>query len=156
MDDKGLDIKVVVQRFAQSTEALDKLGEKLSSLTSSSEAISQANQSVTEVAIQIRKIVDEFSRMTGTMRDASNKVENAATVASQFLAQTDLSSISRGLDSIQISLNGRISDLESQVRELSTTVQQRDSELAQTKAELAGLKSKINAVPEKQRKKLSL
>jgi uncharacterized coiled-coil protein SlyX len=125
-------------------------------LTSSSEAISKANQSVTEVTAQIRKIVDEFSRMTGTMRDASNKVENAATVASQFLAQTDLSSISRGLDSIQISLNGRISDLESQVRELSTTVQQRDSELAQTKAELAGLKSRINAVPEKQRKKLSL
>jgi predicted nucleic acid-binding Zn-ribbon protein len=156
MDDKGLDIKVVVQRFAQSTEALDKLGEKLSTLTSSSEAISKANQSVTEVTAQIRKIVDEFSRMTGTMRDASNKVENAATVASQFLAQTDLSSISRGLDSIQISLNGRISDLENQVEGLSEKLQSKDLELTQTKSELAGLKSRINAVPEKQRKKFGL
>jgi peptidoglycan hydrolase CwlO-like protein len=90
------------------------------------------------------------------MRDASNKVENAATVASQFLAQTDLSSISRGLDSIQISLNGRISDLENQVEGLSEKLQSKDLELTQTKSELAGLKSRINAVPEKQRKKFGL
>jgi ABC-type transporter Mla subunit MlaD len=111
---------------------------------------------MTEVSAQVRRIVDEFSQMTGAMRDASNKVESAANVASQFLSQTDLSSISRGLDSILISLNGKITDLESQVRELSTSVQQKNSELLQVRTELDRLKSKVNAVPEKQRKKLGL
>ena len=96
MDDKGLDIKVVVQRFAQSTEALEKLSEKLNSLTSSSESISRANQSVSEASLQIQKIVQEFSQMTGAMRDAGSKIENAANVASLFLSQTDLSTIGIG------------------------------------------------------------
>lgn len=156
MDDKGLDIKVVVQRFAQSTEALDKLGEKLSSLTSSSESIAKANQSVTEVTQQFRKVVEEFSRMTGTMRDASNKVESAATVASQFLAQTDLSSISRGLDLILVALNGKVSDLEAEVRGLREASQSKDIEIKNLQGSLDLLKANINAIPEKQRRKFGL
>ena len=153
MDDKGLDIKVVVQRFAQSTEALDKLGEKLSTLTSSSESIARANQSVTEVSQQIRKIVDEFSRMTGTMRDASNKVESAANAASQFLTQTDLSSISRGLDSILVALNGKVSDLEAEVKALREASQTKDVEIKKLQGSLDLLKANINTIPEKQRRK---
>jgi predicted nucleic acid-binding Zn-ribbon protein len=156
MDDKGIDIKVVAQRFAQSTEVLDKLGEKLSSLTSGSESLSRANQSMTEVSAQVRRIVEEFSRMTGAMRDASSKVESAANVASQFLSQTDLSSISRGLDAIHVSLNGKVSDLERQIKNLTEKLQSKELELAQTQSELARLKAKIDAVPEKQRKKYLL
>lgn len=128
----------------------------LSSLTSGSESLTRANQSMTEVSAQVRRIVDEFSQMTGAMRDASSKVETAANVASQFLSQTDLSSISRGLDAIHVSLNGQVSDLESQVRGLSEAVRTKDLELAQAKAELNALTSKLNSIPEKQRKKLGL
>lgn len=142
MDDKGLDIKVVVQRFAQSTEALEKLSEKLNSLTSSSESISRANQSVSEASLQIQKIVQEFSQMTGAMRDAGSKIENAANVASLFLSQTDLSTIGIGLDSILVLLNGKISNLESQVIALSEVVHQKDLELVTLRAELAFLRSK--------------
>ena len=142
MDDKGLDIKVVVQRFAQSTEALEKLSEKLNSLTSSSESISRANQSVSEASLQIQKIVQEFSQMTGAMRDAGSKIENAANVASLFLSQTDLSTIGIGLDSILVLLNGKISNLESQVIALSEVVHQKDLELVTLRAELDFLRSK--------------
>ena len=156
MDDKGLDIKVVVQRFAQSTEALDKLSEKLASLTSSSESMTRANDSVNQASVNIQKVVDEFLRLSATMRDAGNKVEEAATTASRFLSQTDLSSIERGLDSVLGLLNKKISDLEIEVQNLANSSHKKELELAATRSELQALKNKWNAVPEKQRKKIGL
>ena len=155
-DDRGIDIKVVAQRFTQSTEALDQLAQKLSSLTSNNEAITRANQNVTQAANQIQKLVDELARLTTTMKDAGSKVEIASNTAAQFLSQTDLTSISRGLDLIHVSLNGKMADLDAQVRNLNESSHKKDLELSIARAELDLLKSKISAVPEKQRKKLGL
>jgi hypothetical protein len=156
MDDKGLDIKVVVQRFAQSTEALDKLSEKLASLTSSSESMTRANESVNQASVNIQKVVDEFLRLSATMRDAGSKVEEASNTASRFLSQTDLSSIERGLDSVLGLLDKKISDLEIEVQTLTNSSHKKDLELAAARSELQALKNKWNAVPEKQRKKIGL
>ncbi len=155
-DDRGIDIKVVAQRFTQSTEALDQLAQKLSSLTSNNESITRANQNVTQAANQIQKLVDELARLTTTMKDAGAKVEIASNTAAQFLSQTDLSSIGRGLDLILVTLNGKVSDLDGQVRNLQESSNKKELELSSARAELDVLKGKINAVPEKQRKKLGL
>ena len=155
-DDRGIDIKVVAQRFAQSTEALDQLAEKLNSLGSNNEAITRVNQNVTQASNQIQKLTDELAKLTTIMRNAGSKVELAADTAAQFLSQTDLSSIGRGLDSILVSLNGKMSDLDSQVRSLTDLSNKKDIELSNIRVELGALKAKLASVPEKQRKKLGL
>jgi DNA repair exonuclease SbcCD ATPase subunit len=153
-DDRGIDIKLVAQRFTQSTEALDQLAQKLSSLTSNNESITRANQNVTQASNQIQKLLDELARLTTTMKDAGSKVEIASSTAAQFLSQTDLSSIGRGLDLILVTLNGKVSDLENQVRSLDESSHKKDLELSVVRTELDSLKAKVAAVPEKQRKKL--
>jgi len=145
-DDKNLELKSIIQKFSQSTSALDSLTEKISSLSRTSDEIGKSGAGITESHVQIRRVVDEIGALSKELKRANIAVEGALTSVASFLRGTELGAMKQGIDRVEGILTKQLSAVTSELHDLRIKEQQIASEFSQ-------LKGKVAALPEKAKKK---
>ena len=146
-EDRNLELKSVVAKFNQSSLALDSLTEKLSALSSASVEISRAEHGISESHRQVKKMADEVTALSFELRKANDLVKTAIESVATFLNQTELGAMKQGIDNITVAINDQIKDLNKKLEAKSQHVQDLNSQIS-------ALKTKIDAVPEKFKKKI--
>jgi len=155
-DDRGLELRSIAERFAQSTGALDDLAERIRSLSSTSAALDVATSGIQEVAAGTRDLLSALASMAGQLRETSDGLRSATFAAQTFLSQTDTSAIAASLAALETILRDQISTL---TQERDRALNERDAalrDLAALQAERDRLADKVNLVPEKHRRKVGL
>jgi len=145
-EDKTLELKSLVRRFAESTEALDGLNERMKSLATTAETLTRTNTGVAEMSGQMRKFVEEVAKVAILLRNATEKVQSAAEKSVNLLDGGDLREVKATLTEIK-------SQLEKQAKESRFAVANASAEAARLSAELAGVERKIASLPPKIKKK---
>jgi chromosome segregation ATPase len=145
-DDKSLELRSLVRRFTESTEALDGLNERMKSLSATAETLSRTNTGVSEMSGQMRRFVEEASSVTVLLRDATEKVQSAVEKSVHVLDGGDLREV-------KAELRGIKALLEKQSKESQAELAKANSEVARLTAELAQVQLKIANLPPKVRKK---
>jgi len=146
-DEKNLELKSVIAKFNQSSSALDALTERLSKLNDANNEISRAEQGISESHRQVKRVADEVTALSKELRIANSMVRQAMESVASFLNATELGAMKQGIDQILTSVN-------SQNQDLSKKVADGVKAEAELNSQIAALKSKIDAVPEKLKKKL--
>ena len=146
-DEKNLELKSVIAKFNQSSSALDALTERLGALNDANNEISRAEQGISESHRQVKKVADEVTALSKELRIANSMVRQAMESVASFLNATELGAMKQGIDQILTSVN-------SQNQDLSKKVADGVKAEAELNSQIAALKSKIDAVPEKLKKKL--
>ena len=155
-DDRGLDMRAVTERFAQSTTALDDLAERLRSLASTSETLASADKSLRGASTAVADFLKELSSMAGQLKGATDGLRTATALAERFLAQTDTNAIATSLDELKELLKSQVTQLTTERDREAQENEKLQKELNETRSQLDQLRIKVNSVPEKQRKKLGL
>ena len=145
-EDKSLELRSLVRRFTESTEALDGLNQRMNSLSATSETLTRTNTGVTEMSGQMRKFVEEASRVAILLRGATEKVQSAVEKSVQLLDGGDLSEVKAAMSDIKVLL-------EKQTGEAQVKLAKANSEVARLTAELAQVQLKIANLPPKVKKK---
>mgnify|MGYP000616110330 FL=1 len=146
-DEKNLELKSVIAKFNQSSSALDALTERLSKLNDANNEISRAEQGISESHRQVKRVADEVTALSKELQIANSMVRQAMESVASFLNATELGAMKQGIDQILTSVN-------SQNQDLSKKVADGVKAEAELNSQIAALKSKIDAVPEKLKKKL--
>ena len=146
-DEKNLELKSVIAKFNQSSSALDALTERLSKLNDANNEISRAEQGISESHRQVKRVADEVTALSKELRIANSMVRQAMESVASFLNATELGAMKQGIDQILTSVN-------SQNQDLSKKVADGVKAEAELNSQIAALKAKIDAVPEKLKKKL--
>ena len=146
-DEKNLELKSVIAKFNQSSSALDALTERLGALNDANNEISRAEQGISESHRQVKRVADEVTALSKELRIANSMVRQAMESVASFLNATELGAMKQGIDQILTSVN-------SQNQDLSKKVADGVKAEAELNSQIAALKSKIDAVPEKLKKKL--
>jgi ABC-type transporter Mla subunit MlaD len=155
-DDKGLNLKVVSERFEQASTALDELAQRLNSLRSTNEVLDSTNQSTQMAANAIRVASNELASMNEVLGQSIDSIRSAAESAAHFMAQTDASEIRAGINGINQLLESKMRALE---EDRETAIQETENlrkELTETRADFETLRAKIAVIPEKSRRKMGL
>lgn len=145
-EDKALELKSLVRRFTESTEALDGLNERMKSLSATAESLTRTNGNVTEMSAQMRKFVDEASRVAVLLRGATEKLQGAMERSVQLLDGGDLSDVKAAVRDIK-------SLLEAQAKQTQQELAKANAEISRLSSELAVVNGKIAKLPAKARKK---
>ena len=146
-DEKNLELKSVIAKFNQSSSALDALTERLGALNDANNEISRAEQGISESHRQVKRVADEVTALSKELRIANSMVRQAMESVASFLNATELGAMKQGIDQILTSVN-------SQNQDLSKKVADGVKAEAELNSQIAALKAKIDAVPEKLKKKL--
>ena len=146
-DEKNLELKSVIAKFNQSSSALDALTERLGALNDANNEISRAEQGISESHRQVKKVADEVTALSKELRIANSMVRQAMESVASFLNATELGAMKQGIDQILTSVNSQNQDLSKKVADGAKAE-------AELNSQIAALKSKIDAVPEKLKKKL--
>jgi len=155
-DDRGIELRSIAERFAQSTGALDDLAERIRSLSSTSAALDVATSGIQEVAVGTRDLLNALASMVGQLREASDGLRSATLAAEAFLSQSDTSAIAASLTALEEMLRGQVAAL---TGERDRALKERDTairDLAGLQADMDRLADKVNLVPEKHRRKVGL
>jgi archaellum component FlaC len=163
-EEKGLELKTIVRRFADSTEALDGLNERMKSLSATSELLANTKASYADMTEQMRRFVHESSQVTSILRGASEKVQSVMEKAVHLLDGGDLGDLKSAVREVKtlmdLQLNQALSEtrelknmLETQINSTKAELEQARSEITRLKAELAAAESKIANLPSKVTKK---
>jgi hypothetical protein len=145
-DDKSIDIKSIVKRFSESSDALDGLKEQMSALTATAESLSKMSAGTSEMVGQMRNFVSEASRVTVMLKGATEKVQSA---------------VERAVGALD---GGGVADIKSDLRQVRELLEQQlkatQVELAKVReearlatVELANLTVKISKLPDKVKRK---
>jgi multidrug resistance efflux pump len=145
-DDKSLELRSLVRRFTESTEALDGLNERMKSLSATAETLTRTNTGVSEMSGQMRRFVEEASRVAILLRGATEKVQSAVEKSVHLLDGGDLSEVKAEMRDIKALL-------EKQSKESQAELTKANSEVARLTAELAQVQLKIANLPPKVKKK---
>lgn len=145
-DDKSLELRSLVRRFTESTEALDGLNERMKSLAATTETLTRTNTGVSEMSGQMRRFVEEASSVTILLRGATEKVQSAVEKSVHVLDGGDLSEVKAEMRDIKALL-------EKQSKESQVELAKAKSEVARLTAELAQVQLKIANLPPKVKKK---
>lgn len=145
-DDKSLELRSLVRRFTESTEALDGLNERMKSLSTTAETLTRTNTGVTEMSGQMRNFVEEASRVALLLRSATEKVQDAVEKSVHLLDGGDLSEVKAAISDIKVLLD-------KQTGEAQVELTKANSEVARLTAELAHVQLKIANLPPKVKKK---
>jgi uncharacterized coiled-coil DUF342 family protein len=145
-DDKNLELKSIIQKFSQSTSALDSLTEKISSLSRTSDEIGKSEAGISKSHLQIKRIADEIELLSKELKRANTAVEGALTSVATFLHGSELGGMKQGIDQIVGILTLQLTVTTDELKELRIKEQQVSSELSQ-------LKGKVSGLPEKAKKK---
>ena len=146
-DDKSLELKSVISKFNQSSSALDSLTERLSALSNASVEIARAEKGITESNQQIKRVADEIRGVSIELRNANVAVKSAIESVAAFLNETELGVMKAGIDQINLAITDQLVAL---TNKLDVKVQNENN----LKTQISGLQAKIDAVPEKFKKKL--
>ena len=146
-DEKNLELKSVIAKFNQSSSALDALTERLGALNDANNEISRAEQGISESHRQVKKVADEVTALSKELRIANSMVRQAMESVASFLNATELGAMKQGIDQILTSVNSQNQDLSKKVADGAKAE-------AELNSQIAALKAKIDAVPEKLKKKL--
>jgi len=146
-DEKNLELKSVIVKFNQSSSALDALTERLGALNDANNEISRAEQGISESHRQVKRVADEVTALSKELRIANSMVRQAMESVASFLNATELGAMKQGIDQILTSVNSQNEDLSKMVAD-GVKVE------AELNSQIAALKAKIDAVPEKLKKKL--
>jgi chromosome segregation ATPase len=141
-DDRSIDIKSIVRRFTESTDALDGLQERMKALTATAESLARTSTGVTEMSGQMRQFVGETSKITIMLRGATEKVQSAVEKAIGVLDGGDLSEVKSDLKQLK-------SMLEKQLKESQEELSKAQEESKRLLAELNEIKAKVAKLPEK-------
>jgi hypothetical protein len=155
-DNRGLDLRAVVERFDASTRALDDLSENLTSLTATSELLRTTNQSTQSAANSISAAVNQIVALNDRLRKATEAVASATESAGRFLSNTDMSQVSKGLEDLRSLFERQIITLAEERDAARSEVQQLRTDLLASQAETESLRRKFDSIPEKNRKKLGI
>lgn len=145
-EDKTLELKSLVRRFAESTEALDGLSERMKSLSSTAETLTRTNTGVAEMSEQMRKFVEEVAKVAILLRGATEKVQSAAEKSINLLDGGDLREVKAAMNEIK-------SLLEKQAEGNQFKLAKASAEAARLSAELASVERKIASLPPRIKKK---
>ena len=171
----NVNIREIVSRFQNSAEVIDELRGRLQSLARTDDlhgvslrTAQVAAQALEESSGQLRTAID-------LMRNSLLTADSALTTATAFMKSTDLSQVSRQLQSLEAAqaesnktVTNAITEVRSSVKEdvqsiLKFIESLRDEEGAaweervdSLERELDGLKSKIAQIPERARNKYGL
>jgi SMC interacting uncharacterized protein involved in chromosome segregation len=154
-NDRGLDMRAVAERFAQSATALDDLTERLQSLASTSESLARAEDNLKGVSSAVSNFIKEISAMSGQLKGATDGLRTATALAERFLTQTDTNAIAASLEELTTLMKSQISQLSTDRDREVHEKEKLQKELNLVRSELDQLKNKVNAIPDKQRKKLN-
>ena len=146
-DEKNLELKSVIAKFNQSSSALDALTERLGALNDANNEISRAEQGISESHRQVKRVADEVTALSKELRIANSMVRQAMESVASFLNATELGAMKQGIDQILTSVNSQNQDLSKKVADGAKAE-------AELNSQIAALKAKIDAVPEKLKKKL--
>lgn len=146
-DEKNLELKSVIAKFNQSSSALDALTERLGALNDANNEISRAEQGISESHRQVKRVADEVTALSKELRIANSMVRQAMESVASFLNATELGAMKQGIDQILTSVNSQNQDLSKKVADGAKAEVELNSQIA-------ALKAKIDAVPEKLKKKL--
>lgn len=152
-DDKGLELRTIAERFAQSESALDELIERLQSLKATSDVLELSNQSTQAMTHSIRQVSDELSALTGMLRNSVDVLRTAATNAANFMNQTDLTGLNTQVGEIKNLLNSRLSESDASREAAERAHAATKAELENERQKSQKLEAQLAQVPEKYRKK---
>jgi len=145
-DEKSLELRSLVRRFTESTEALDGLNERMKSLSATAEILTRTNTNVSEMSVQMQRFVEEASRVAILLHGATEKVQSAVERSVHLLDGGDLSEVKAEMRDIKALL-------EKQSKESQAELAKANSEVARLTAELAQVQLKIANLPPKVKKK---
>lgn len=149
-DEKSLELRSLIRRFTDSTEALDGLNERMKSLSATAETLTRTNTGVSEMSEQMRKFVEETSRLVILLSGAIEKVQSAVEKSVNLLDGEDLSDVKKSLAQIQALL-------ESQQAKTQVELEQAKVEVANLSAQLVTLQTntaiKLGNLPAKIKRK---
>jgi hypothetical protein len=152
-DEKGLELRAISERFAQSNAALDELVDRLKSLKATSDVIDMTNQSTQAATQSIRQVVDELTTLTSLLRSGTKALESATISAASFMSQTDLSGINLRLHEIRDLLNNQTAAAEAGRESAEKSLIGVKAELEASRRETQALKAQLARIPEKYLKK---
>lgn len=168
----NINIREIVARFQNSAEVIEELRGRLQSLARTDDlhgvslrAAQVAAQSLEETSGQIKTALD-------LLRNSLTTADSALTTATAFMKNTDLSQVSRQLQSLEVTqaesnktMTAAIEKVRHSIREevqsiLKSIESSREEEVAAQRArvdtlerELVDLKTKIAQIPERARNK---
>lgn len=180
-DENTIELPSVVQRFREAGEALETLRARLRALELAEDAQTRSAQSIGTASDVLVSSAHEMSSITETMRAACSLTEQAMESTRRFLEGTDLSGLRTSIDSIENVMAGNQRTTDEQLKAISEAVAtdaqtsaealatitalaakiENDlvaarSEAARANAAREALEAKIQAIPEKTRRKLGL
>jgi len=155
-DDKGLELRSIAERFAQSETALDELVERLRSLKATSDVLDLTNQSTQAATHSIRQVADELSSLTGMLRNSVEILRTAATTAANFMDKTDLAGLNAQVGEIKTLLISRLAEADSNRETAERVLAATKAQLESAQQESQKLAAQLMQVPEKMRKKLGI
>jgi hypothetical protein len=118
----------------------------MNSLSATSETLTRTNTGVTEMSGQMRKFVEEASRVAILLRGATEKVQSAVEKSVQLLDGGDLSEVKAAMSDIKVLL-------EKQTGEAQVKLAKANSEVARLTVELAQVQLKFANRPPMVKKK---
>ncbi len=184
-DENTIELPSVVQRFRESSDALDSLRERLRSLALAEDTQTEAATSIETASGNLNSLLNEIGSAVSGLSSASELVQAAMEAARADMEGTDLLAVKSGLDTVVLSIaelrdmsatdKSNLRDELAAIRDDSTRTsaalqasvealsQRLSEELAVARAEAAALnatreqlEAKIAGVPEKYRRKFGL
>jgi hypothetical protein len=155
-ESSAMDLRSVVQRFSDSSEALEQLRERLRRLAEAEDAQVDAADSINEARDQLRRLTGELENEIAVLSAATAETRSAMAAATEFLQGTDLKLIRDEITRLG-SAQDDLRSSNSQIAELL----EHDLASARTEASQAvearrQLEAKVAALPEKTRRKFGL
>lgn len=133
----SLNVKSVLDRFESSEQTLQRLSEKLRSLTLAEEASSQSAASISSAAGAINGAADQLQTVAQAAESAQNELKAAVQAAADFLGATDLSELNKSIQAVSQAVRHDLpSELRDRVGDSETTITDRLSAIEDRLAEL--------------------
>lgn len=142
-DDKSLELRSLVRRFTESTEALDGLNERMKSLSATAETLTRTNTGVSEMSGQMRRFVEEASSVAILLRGATEKVQSAVEKSVHLLDGGDLSEVKAEIRDIKALLEKQTNESQAELAKANSEVARLTGELAQVQLKIANLPPKV-------------
>lgn len=180
-DDNTIELPSVVQRFREAGETLETLRARLRALELAEDSQTRSAQSIGDASDALVSSANELASLTDAVRAACDLTEQAMESTRRFLESTDLSGLRTSMDAVEQTVASNQRSAEAQITSLASSVAANTqslnellsivtalaakvdgditaarTEAAQAKAARQALEAKIQAIPEKNRRKLGL
>ncbi len=151
-----LELDVVVQRFAESADALSNVREQLRILTKLREAEEEAKASIAKTAEQIERFVGEAAKALKGLQQAQTRASEVLAAGADLLDGTELKTISEvmqadsqtinRIDKRTESLNEMVTALPGQIKRLEDIVKGNASAISRIDGQVSALDTKMSGV----------